>query len=237
MKNGIIPITRRIEVVILRLLLVRHGQTDLNVQKRLQGSSEIPLNERGRQQARETHEYVVANGIVPTKLISSPLGRAIETGCTIKGIDISGYGEILADNKPAEVEVEPDLIEMGFGIYEQRNMNEENPAFLDSCFNHPESYIPPEGGESYDEVLIRVQAVIEKMRHRIYEGEFKDDDVVMMVSHGAFSHGVFEYLKKTPRSAYWDVDFNNCAIAELFLSKDGSNDDYKFVSMGFEKNW
>lgn len=223
----------------MRLLLVRHGQTDLNVQKRLQGSSEIPLNERGRQQARETHQYVCDNGILPTKIISSPLGRAIETGCVIAGIDISNFEEntITVDNKPKEVEIEPDLIEMSFGIYEQKNMAEENPEFLHECFDRPAGYNPPRDGECYDEVVARAARVVEKMRKRIAEGGFAEDDIVMMVSHGALSHAMFEYLKKTPREDYWAVDFNNCAIAEIFLSEDGKNDDYKFISNGFEKNW
>ncbi len=208
----------------MRVILVRHGQTDLNIQKRLQGSSDIPLNETGRSQARQTHEFVKAHGIVPTKIISSPLGRAIETGQLIAGRDI-------------EVETDENLIEMAFGIYEQQNMDIVNPNFIHECFDHPDTYIPPEGGESYDEVLARVSKAIEKLRGRIAAGEFAEDDVVMLVSHGALSHGIFEYIKKTPRAAYWDVDFNNCAIAELFLSCDGKSDDYKFISEGFEKNW
>lgn len=223
----------------MKLLLVRHGQTDLNAQKRLQGSSDIPLNSRGREQAQETHKYVVENDLLPTKIISSPLGRAIETGCIIAGIDISNYelNSISKDNKPTEVEIEQNLIEMSFGIYEQKNMAEVNPAFLTECFDHPDGYKPPESGECYDEVVARAGAVVEKLRARIAAGEFSDDDIVMMVSHGALSHGMFEYLKKTPRKAYWDVDFNNCAIAEIILSQDGAGDDYRFLSNGFEKNW
>ncbi|MCR5416770.1 MAG: histidine phosphatase family protein, partial [Pseudobutyrivibrio sp.] len=136
-----------------------------------------------------------------------------------------------------EIELDPNLIEMSFGIYEKRNMNEENPKFLTECFDRPEGYNPPVDGECYDEVVARAGKVIEKMRERIYNNEFAEDDIVMLVSHGALSHGIFEYLKKTPRSQYWDVDFNNCAIAELFLSRDGKEDDYTFLSTGFEKNW
>ena len=223
----------------MRIILVRHGQTDLNVQKRLQGSSEIPLNARGRQQARETHDFVVKNNLVPTKVISSPLGRAIETGCVIAGIDISGYdpNSILADNKPSEVEIDENLIEMAFGICEQKNMEEENPEFIHECFDTPADYKAPTGGEGYDQVVTRAGNVIEGLRKRIADGEFSDDDIIMLVSHGALSHGIFEYLRKTPRDAYWDIDFNNCAIAELFISPDGKSDDYKFISNGFEKNW
>ena len=223
----------------MRILLVRHGQTDLNAQKRLQGSSEIPLNERGRQQARETHELVKKLGLIPTKLITSPLGRAIETGCIIAGIDISDYqeNEITKDNKPSDVVIEPDLIEMSFGIYEQKNMEQENPEFLTECFDRPETYNPPKGGESYDEVVARANSVVEKLRSAIKTGQFKEEDIVMLVSHGALSHAIFETIKKTPRSQYWDVDFNNCAIAELFISEDGTKDNYQFISDGFEKNW
>ena len=223
----------------MRVLLLRHGQTDLNVQKRLQGSSDIPLNERGRQQARETHQFLKENGLLPTKIVSSPLGRAIETGCIAAGIDISNYKEkeISASYKPDEVELEQDLIEMSFGIYEMRNMGQENPEFLHECFDRPEGYNPPKDGECYDEVVARAGNVVEKLRGWIADGKFMDEDILMLVSHGALSHGIFEYIKKTPREAYWDVDFNNCAIAELFISPDGKSDDYQFLSDGFEKNW
>ncbi len=204
---------------------MRHGQTDLNVQKRLQGSSEIPLNARGRQQANETRKFVLENCLVPTKVISSPLGRAVETGCIVAGVT------------PKDVEIDENLIEMSFGIYEQQDMEKVNPQFIIECFDHPDGYKPPEGAECYDEVLARAERVIERLRTRIALGEFKEDDIIMLVSHGALSHGIFEYLKKTPRSEYWNVDFNNCAIAELLLSDDGMSDDYIFISNGFEKNW
>lgn len=209
----------------MRVLLIRHGQTDLNVQKRLQGSSDIPLNERGRQQARETRKIMEDLGIKVTRIISSPLERAIETGSLTTGIPMD------------EIETEPNLIEMSFGIYEQKNMNEENPQFLVDCFDHPETYQPPAGGESYDEVIARAKSIIENIRHMISDGTLKEYDTLLLVSHGALSHAIFEYIKNTPRSAYWDVDFNNCAIAELFITTDGTADDYRFISEGFEKNW
>lgn len=204
---------------------MRHGQTDLNVQKRLQGSSDIPLNERGRFQASETRKFLEEKGIKVTKIISSPLERAIETGYLATGIPMD------------DISTEDNLIEMSFGIYEQQNMETVDPEFLDRCFDHPDTYEPPENGERYDEVVARAGAVVEMLRKKIANGEFAQDDVVLLVSHGALSHGMFEYMKKTPRAAYWDVDFNNCAIAKLEIGADRSEDDYLFVSTGFEKNW
>lgn len=204
---------------------MRHGQTDLNVQKRLQGSSDIPLNERGRFQASETRKFLEDKGIKVTKIISSPLERAIETGYLATGIPMD------------DISTEDNLIEMSFGIYEQQNMETVDPEFLDRCFDHPDTYEPPENGERYDEVVARAGAVVEMLRKKIANREFVQDDVVLLVSHGALSHGMFEYMKKTPRAAYWDVDFNNCAIAKLEIGADRSEDDYSFVSTGFEKNW
>lgn len=223
----------------MRFLLMRHGQTDLNIQKRLQGSSDIPLNARGRQQAAEARAWLVEQNLQPTKVITSPLGRAIETGCIAAGIDISSYEEnsILADNKPEEIELNENLIEMAFGIYEQKNVEEEHPEFLESCFDYPETFVAPEGGEDYDQVVSRAGNVIEELRRRMLAGEFDEEDIVLLVSHGATGHAILEYLKKTPRSAYWDVDINNCAVVELLLSTDGTGDDYRFLSDGFEKNW
>ena len=223
----------------MRIFLLRHGLTDYNAEMKLQGSSDIPLNDKGRKQAEETHILLKDKKLLPTIIISSPLGRAIETGCIVAGIDLSGYSdrEISLTNKPPQVIIDNNLIEMSFGIYEHRIMSKENPKFLEECFGHPESYIPPEGGESFDDVLIRASKSIELLRNKIANGEFKENDIVMVVTHGAIGHGILEYIKKTPRELYWKVEFNNCSVIELFLSKDGNHDDYKYISLGYEKNW
>ena len=210
----------------MRILLMRHGQTDLNVQKRLQGSSEIPLNEQGKEQAREAHAWLKEQELIPTKIISSPLGRAIETGQLAAG---------WTDH--SNIEVYPDLIEMSFGIYEQQNMEEVDPNFLSTCFDHPETYVAPKGGESFDEVVLRAGHVVEMLRNRIAAGAITSDDTVLLVSHGALGHAILEYISKTPRSAYWDVDINNCAVVELLIGSTRVDDRYKFLNNGFEKNW
>jgi uncharacterized phosphatase len=84
------------------IALVRHGQTDWNASERLQGSSDIPLNDFGREQARRTVE-----ALPPGKwdlVVSSPLGRAAETADIIA----AGLGMTVAERLP-------DLIERGYG--------------------------------------------------------------------------------------------------------------------------
>ena len=56
--------------------LVRHGQTDWNNEKRMQGHMDIPMNEEGIRQINELAEGLIKEGIIFNRLISSPLDRA-----------------------------------------------------------------------------------------------------------------------------------------------------------------
>ncbi|MGO1591569.1 MAG: histidine phosphatase family protein [Ancrocorticia sp.] len=60
-----------------RVILWRHGQTDLNVQQRIQGSQDFPLNDVGRAQAARIAPEIAA--MAPDRIISSPLSRAADT--------------------------------------------------------------------------------------------------------------------------------------------------------------
>ena len=61
----------------MRILLIRHGQTDWNINDKVQGSSDIPLNETGIQQAYETKK--ILDNYEFDVVISSPLGRTVHT--------------------------------------------------------------------------------------------------------------------------------------------------------------
>ena len=62
-----------------RLVVVRHGQTDWNKAGRMQGSSDIPLNDRGREQAHEAGRALAEQNEFWNYLGASPLSRAQET--------------------------------------------------------------------------------------------------------------------------------------------------------------
>lgn len=84
--------------------VLRHGQTDWNVEMRLQGATDIPLNDTGRLQAREAATRFMGIGI--DHILTSPLSRASETASIV--------GDLLG-LKPA---IEPRLIERNFGHFE-----------------------------------------------------------------------------------------------------------------------
>ncbi|MDO4916904.1 MAG: histidine phosphatase family protein [Rothia sp. (in: high G+C Gram-positive bacteria)] len=102
------------------LMLIRHGQTDWNKQHLMQGTSDIPLNDLGRQQAHETGNKLREQGLSFDVLVSSPLSRAFETAQIIGeelGLSVSrtyddlierAYGEAEGLDIPAEERKEPD---------------------------------------------------------------------------------------------------------------------------------
>ena len=88
----------------MELYMVRHGQTDFNKNKRLQGVIDIPLNEYGIELAEKTAEGLKD---VPFDVIySSPLSRAFQTA------------EIIRGDRPAEIIPTDSLLELSFGEYE-----------------------------------------------------------------------------------------------------------------------
>ena len=78
------------------LILWRHGQTDYNLQGRIQGRVDIPLNDTGREQARRAADCIAALG--PTRIVSSPLLRARATA------------EVLASLTGLSVEIAPPIL-------------------------------------------------------------------------------------------------------------------------------
>jgi broad specificity phosphatase PhoE len=69
--------------IMTRLWLVRHGETDWNLEGRYQGISDVPLNANGRSQAQEMGKILASNGISYQAVYSSPLKRAYETAIII----------------------------------------------------------------------------------------------------------------------------------------------------------
>ncbi len=90
-----------------QLFLVRHGETDWNNLRMLQGATDIPLNATGRMQAEVIRDILRVRAI--DRVVSSPLKRAHETA------------EIIAQPYGLKVEIENGLIERSYGEFEGRH--------------------------------------------------------------------------------------------------------------------
>ena len=135
----------------ITIYFVRHGETDWNAARRYQGQSDIPLNERGRAQARRNGEALAAllPGIADADYVASPFERARETMEIVRvclGLPASGY------------RVDERLKELNYGHWEgvlQADLPVIDPAGLAEREKDPLRWRPI-GGESYADLLARI---------------------------------------------------------------------------------
>lgn len=177
-----------------QLYLIRHGQTDWNLRAALQGRTDIPLNETGRQQARQARERLAE--IRFDAVYSSPLSRAMETAQLVSGWPME---KIRADRR---------LVEIAFGPYEGRDTHTLGPAFA-SFFAQPEAYRPPDGGESLESLLERTTDFL-SFAAREHAGQ-----TLLVAGHGAALHGMLTAALENPLSEFWSVSLDNCRVAVL----------------------
>ena len=138
--------------------LIRHGQTDWNAQRRLQGSTDIPLNDVGRGQARDA--AAALSGDEWDAIVSSPLGRAAETADLIA----AGLGLSVARHVP-------ELTERSFGPAEGLQDGPELDALrIPGGFR---------GAETEDDAADRGLGALEALAEEFRGGR------VLVVAHGS----------------------------------------------------
>ena len=148
-----------------RLLLLRHGQTALSVDRRYSGRGNPELTEVGRAQAAAAAARLGARGGIAV-VVSSPLGRARQTA------------QAAADVLGLPVVVHEGLTETDFGAWEGLTFGEASERDPDLHRRWlGDTSVPPPGGESFDEVRIRVDAALADLNRR-FAGEN-----VLVVSH------------------------------------------------------
>ena len=172
----------------MKLYITRHGQTDWNARNQALGSTDIPLNEAGRQQARQAAEDL--KDLQFDAIYCSPLSRAHETA------------EIIAANQKAKpVDAWP-LREQDFGIYEGTLRTDEN--------YQREKYMyfkPFEGGESFLDVAARVYPFLESLKEK-----HGPDDKVLLVCHGGICRIIHNYFEGMDNDTFAKYFLENCQL-------------------------
>lgn len=147
----------------MRLYIVRHGETDHNRNRLMQGYREIPLNDLGIRQATQLARRIAGEGI--ERIVTSDLRRAVMTAC------------IAASHIGAPMEYAPGLRERNPGLLTGCSYDDEPRFFTD------EHFVPPEG-EGTAEFRERVRLAFEELaassRH--------DGERVLVVTHGLVCH-------------------------------------------------
>jgi broad specificity phosphatase PhoE len=140
------------------ILLVRHGETEANRARLALGRADPPLTTHGRAQAAALAACLADSGAA--RVVSSPLTRAVATATAI--------AEVLG----VTVEIDPRLVEMDYGEWDERSFSEFPPEDL-ARWRTDASFSPP-GGESLLAVGERVATLCE---------ELIDGPSVVAVSH------------------------------------------------------
>jgi broad specificity phosphatase PhoE len=165
-----------------RLYYIRHGETDWNAEARLQGQREIPINEKGREQARNCggilRDLFARDALDPAQFdfVASPLGRTRETMQIVRG-------ELGLD--PESYRTDDRLTEISFGKWEGFTLDELrrlSPAAVDEREADKWGFTPPEA-ESYRTMSLRVITWYRDLAH---------DSVV--VAHGGVLRGLLVQL-------------------------------------------
>ncbi len=150
-----------------KVLLIRHGETNFNRERRLQGVMEIPLNERGRDQAASVARYL--KGLSIDALYTSPILRAQETA------------EIIGNLIGLPPRSDKRLREIEFGIFEGLTFGEVERRFPAAHRNWTTGYLAYRApqGESRRDVQRRMRAAWDDMTAN------SDHKSIALVSHGS----------------------------------------------------
>jgi probable phosphoglycerate mutase len=182
------------------VLLLRHGVTDWNEERRIQGWGPVPLNATGREQARAAGEHLAAEYSVD-RVVASDLQRTVEAA------------EEVAGAVDASLETAREWRERGFGVYQG--------LLYDEVFEHHPEHdatsgvvaldATPETGESMLDLQQRVLSGWEQLLN-----ENAPDDTVVVVTHGGPIYVTLGHVRGQDLvTAIAEGHQGNCALNEL----------------------
>lgn len=176
--------------------LVRHGETDWNLEKRYQGSSDIPLNETGHKQAATLYEGLSQMSF--DAVYASDLGRVRETVANALGSDEG----VIFDAR---------LRELSFGKFEGLTLEEIKEQYPDefaawdvSTFDNA-----PHGGENMNQISTRIKEAFDEIVAN-HEGQS-----VLIFAHGGVFGILMSMLLSCDIGKWWQFHFTNCSLSHL----------------------
>jgi probable phosphoglycerate mutase len=173
---------------------VRHGETDWNVEKRLQGQLDVPLNAVGRAQARAVARSLAAEHF--SAIYSSDLSRAMDTARAI------------AEGLGLTVRASPSLRERHFGVYQGLTQDEARQSDPEGYARYrgrePDHVIP--GGESLKHLAERITASLTELA-LAHSGE-----TILLVSHGGVLDIAHRLAADQPLETQRDFTISNAAM-------------------------
>lgn len=183
--------------MMLQVYLVRHGETEWNVSRRIQGQSDSALTAKGELQARQVAQRVKKLGI--THIFTSDLGRTRQTA------------QIIAQACGCPVIEDPGLRELHMGVLEERDIDtlsaQEEAWRKQLVDGTPDGRIPQ--GESMTELAQRMNGVLERCL------TLPEGSVPLLVSHGMALGCLLSTILGLPASAERRLRLRNCSLSRI----------------------
>jgi len=182
-------------------MLVRHGETEWNVQRRYQGQTDVPLSGVGKRQAECIAERLVDQKI--DAVYASDLSRAWETA------------QIIVKKSGLEVSPEPRLRELKFGVLEGLTFNEAEAQYPEMIaawlkdFNNT-----PDGAETILAFNQRVASLLDDLKRK------HDEQIVLLVGHGGSLSEALRVILELSREKRWYLEMENASLSEVSISED-----------------
>lgn len=177
---------------------MRHGQTDWNVRHKLQGKTNIRLNDFGRQ--RSVEAGIESRNINFDICYCSPLDRAQETA------------KLFLGDRNIPIVTDERLEEMGFGIYEgEESVFDKPDCPVREFFFNPAEYRAVNGAESIDDLFARTADFLEEV---VYP-QLKEGKDILIVGHGAMNSALICNVWKRSKEHFWDEPIENCKLKKL----------------------
>jgi alpha-ribazole phosphatase len=182
-----------------RLLLVRHGRTNLQKEDRYWGSTDIPLSDVGIKQAEQVRDRLAGEKI--THVYSSTLGRSKDTA------------KIITAPHKKDITACPEICEFNFGYAEgltYEEIKKLHPSLAEELAKMGEISFP--GGESLEKFYNRTQAFIKRLE------QHKQADVIAVVAHAGSLRMLICHLLGLEQKMWYRmrIDYASLSIVEMY---------------------
>lgn len=175
----------------MKILVVRHGETDWNNNNLVLGRNDVALNETGIGQAQKLRDNFPSE---IDRVFASPLKRAATTA------------SIACEGKDLDIQYDDRLIEMDFGSFE--GVDRGDPTYNNK---KKEYFIKYPEGESYLRVAQRVYNFLDEVIEKY------SDENIMLVTHNGICRVINSYFNGLSNEEFSKYGVNNCEVTEYIV--------------------
>lgn len=192
----------------MKIYITRHGQTNWNVEGKMQGSKNSDLTEQGKKEALN-----LGNSLKDIKIdyiYTSPLTRAYDTAVLIKG------------DRDISIGIHENLKEMNFGIWEGMHNDDVLKDYADQHYkfwNEPHLYTSI-GGETFDELIKRIKIILNDIKNQ------NKGESILLITHAIVIKAIYAIIKGYELKDFWNPPYIKNTCVTILEYKE---EKYKFI--------